>query len=203
MDKSEIHRLDSPAALGLVVKLWAQDGKHHSIPVTGDSMLPLIQEDDRVLVAHGYAEIRPGDVIVFWQAGKLLIHRVIHVYGDRSSPAYLTKGDHAREFDSSVSAQEIIGKAVSIERRNRRISIDTPTWRILGWMIAIAARGEAWLLGLGSIAKQELLGPKPIRLSRILRQCLSMPFAFVFKILIVILSHRGEKPAARSGNDQE
>ena len=42
-------------------------------------MVPAILDGDRVLVAHGCAGVRRGDVLVFRLDGLLIAHRVLHV----------------------------------------------------------------------------------------------------------------------------
>jgi signal peptidase I len=172
--------------------LWGEEGKLHSIPITGNSMFPLIQNGDRVLVSHVHSDIRPGDIIVFWQDGRLLIHRVIRVSGESTSPAFFTKGDNAQGFDFPSTVQEMIGKVVAIERGQRRISLDTTNWRFAGRLIAVTVSAGARLAEIGSGVKRTLLGPRPVRVITFLRQSISIPFAFVYKVLLKMLSHWSE-----------
>lgn len=187
MNTSQIDPLNMPPALAAVIEAWGEKGKQHWIPVAGESMLPLLQPGDQVLVSHNYADIRPGDIIVIWQAGRLLIHRIIRIGGDGTHRTIFTKGDNARQFDSPVGAEEIIGKAIALKRRGRQISLLTNTWRVLGWLIATTARVNANLLDAGSRIKQIFLGSNPNRLTRFLRFVLSRPFDFILKILAALV----------------
>lgn len=187
MNTSQIDPLNRPPALAAVIEAWGEKGKQHWIPVAGESMLPLLQPGDQVLVSHNYADVRPGDIVVIWQAGRLLIHRIIRIRDDGTHRTFFTKGDNALQFDSPVGAEEIIGKAIALKRRGRQISLLTNTWRVLGWLIATTARGNANLLDAGSRIKQIFLGSKPNRLTRFLRFGFSLPFAFALKILTALV----------------
>ena len=80
-------------------------------PHHGQQHAPLIWDGDHVLVAHGCAGLRRGDVVVFRRGGRLIAHRVLRIYGGNAGPTFVTKGDHAPQFDSPLSPVE--GPALS------------------------------------------------------------------------------------------
>ncbi|MDP9340274.1 MAG: S24/S26 family peptidase [Acidobacteriota bacterium] len=80
---------------------------------TGSSMLPEIRPGD-VLMVHrrGISEIQPGDIVFFSCYGGVVAHRVKF-----ASPDHLTaQGDTAHSADPAVTAENILGLVVSIER---------------------------------------------------------------------------------------
>ncbi len=138
--------------------LWGQAGGQHFIPITGRSMLPLFQEGDRVLVAHGRAGVRRGDVIIFRRKGSLIAHRVLRIYHRQSEPVFITKGDNAAHFDPPLHAGEVIGRVLAIEREGRRMPLDTTAWRIVGWLIAASTLAWTQLYGWGRRLKRRFWG---------------------------------------------
>jgi signal peptidase I len=160
------------AALGV----WGQAGGQHLIPISGRSMLPAIHDGDHALVSHGCvldggcAGVGPGDVIVFRHGGTLIAHRVLRIERGDDGPTFITKGDNAPRLDPPLSADEIVGRVLAIERSGRHTSLDTTTWRILGRLIAAGTLAWTRAYGWSRSLKQGLLGPQPNRVTATLRQ---------------------------------
>jgi signal peptidase I len=154
------------AALGA----WGQAGEQHLIPISGRSMLPAIRDGDHALVSHGCAGVRPGDVIVFRHKGTLIAHRVLRIKGGDDAPTFVTKGDNAPQFDPRLSAGEIVGRVLAVERGGRFMSLDTAAWRILGRLIAASTLAWTRLYSWSQALKQGLLGPQPNRVTATLRR---------------------------------
>jgi signal peptidase len=108
-------------------------------------MKPLLREGDAVLVAHGNKDIRRGDVVVFRQEGGLVAHRVLRIGVGDAGSVLVTKGDGLSRFDTPVSAKQVVGRVVSIERNGRQMRLDTPGWRAVGWLVAVATLAGAVL----------------------------------------------------------
>jgi signal peptidase len=106
-------------------------------------MKPLLREGDAVLVAHGRKDVRRGDVVVFRQEGGLVAHRVLRIGRGDTGCALVTKGDSLRRFDAPISAKQVVGRVVSIERNGRQMRLDTPGWRAVGWLVAGATLAGA------------------------------------------------------------
>jgi len=141
-----------------VLNMWTQAGEKHYIPITGRSMFPLIRNGDQVLVAHGCAGIRRGDVIVFRHDGKLIAHRVVRISKNEAGHTFLTKGDNVLQFDPPLRANEIVGRVLAIKRGEQQMSLDTTIWRITGLLIAIGTLTWMRLYGWGRFFPQRLLG---------------------------------------------
>lgn len=122
-----------------VLDVWGKTGEQHLIPIAGRSMFPLIRAGDQVLVTHGSAGIRRGDVVVFRYNGTLFAHRVLSIYEGNNGTTFITKGDNTPQCDPLFGINEFIGCVISIKRGNRKMPIDTAAWRILGWLIAVSS----------------------------------------------------------------
>jgi len=175
------------SVLEAALDLWGQAREQHLIPITGRSMLPVLQDGDRVLVAHGCTGVRRGDVVVFRHAGGLVAHRVLRLYAGDAGPTFVTKGDNAPQFDPPLNAGEIVGRALAVERDGRRMSLDTAAWRMAGWSIAAGTLGWIMLYGWGRRFKRKLLGPQPNRVTAFLRRqtlaCFALALAAVQAVI--------------------
>jgi signal peptidase I len=97
--------------------------------VSGTSMVPSILPDDLVSIhPASLREISPGEVVVFLQKGRFVVHRVV----DRKEAAgtvgpegmrLITRGDRLRHDDPPVSSLELLGRVVAIERDNRKVKL--------------------------------------------------------------------------------
>jgi signal peptidase len=103
------------AACDLVAEIVRSTGKA-SLGVTGCSMLPAIRPGDVLTIhQHPFAQCQPGQVILYSRDGRLTAHRVIKV----SSNCVLTRGDSLPSVDIPVTAEEFVGRVVSIRRKGR------------------------------------------------------------------------------------
>lgn len=118
---------------------WRAAGAQHVWPIRGRSMWPVLRDGDEVVVDHGSLTFAPGEIVVFWQDGRLLAHRVLYVR-EGDSLALLTKGDSRRCCDGWVAAENILGRVSARRRRGRCTRLDTPGQRRLGRLIA----GLSW-----------------------------------------------------------
>ncbi len=188
MDTSNTKGAPLPGhVLEAVLDVWGQAGEQHFIPITGNSMLPLIRDGDHVLVAHGCAGLRRGDVVVFRHEGRLIAHRVLCIYDGDARPTFVTKGDNAPQFDSPLSADEIVGRVLAVERGSRYMPLDTAAWRVLGWLMAVSTLAWTKLYGWSRDLKQRLLGPQPNRLTAFLRQSALAFFSLVLKVVQAVV----------------
>ncbi len=124
--------------LEAVLNTWGHTQRQHWIPITGRSMLPLLREGDQVLVAHGNAGVRRGDIVVFRREEKLIAHRVVRISGSSAAPMFVTKGDHVSQCDAPLHVHEMIGRVLTIKRGHRHLSLPTPTSRLIGRLIALS-----------------------------------------------------------------
>ena len=173
--------------LKAVLDVWGQAGKQHFIPIAGRSMVPLIEDGDHVLVAHGCAGVRRGDVVVFRHQGRLIAHRVLRIHSNDAGPTFVTKGDNTTQFDSPLSADEIVGRVLTVKRGDRYMSLDTTVWRIVGWLFAVSMLAWTKLYSWGRALKQRLLGPQPNRLTAFLRRSALAFFSLVLQVVQAVV----------------
>ncbi len=83
--------------------------------VTGSSMLPALWPGDVLTIQRVIepSEVSPQDLVLFTREDRLFVHRVLTL-----SPAgLLTGGDSLAAPDPLVSGEELLGRVVSITRR--------------------------------------------------------------------------------------
>lgn len=83
----------------------------------GNSMLPTLFPGDILTIkAEPLAEIRAGDVVLFARHDRFFIHRTLRQQQKNSETLLLTRGDAMPEADQPVTADELLGKIVSLQR---------------------------------------------------------------------------------------
>lgn len=178
--------------LEAALDVWSQAGEQNQICIKGHSMLPSIQSGDHALVAHGWAGVRRGDLVVFRRDGILVAHRVLRVHYDDHGPTFITKGDNAPQFDPPLSASEIVGRVLSIEQDGRQMALDTPARRTLAWCIAMGTLAWTALYRKARKLKQRVLGPQPNWLTASLRRGALALFSLLLKVGLAV-ANRWEK----------
>jgi signal peptidase I len=106
-----------------------EDNFHRSglgwFKVVSGSMYPVIEINDRVLVKKiAIDTVKSGDIILFKIDGKFIVHRIIKIMKKDGSTVILQKGD-AKSYPSMIFLESIVGKVISIEKRNRIIELDS------------------------------------------------------------------------------
>lgn len=104
---------------------------------TGPSMNPTLWAGDGLRVtSYGNARIHIGDVVVFVPPG--CEHNVVHRVVSVDSDGVRTRGDNNSDVDPwALRPDDIIGRVVSIQRRNRDITVHGARW---GRICALALR---------------------------------------------------------------
>jgi ribosomal protein S18 acetylase RimI-like enzyme len=88
----------------------------------GSSMAPFIRDRDVLTIAPlNGVDPRVGDVVAFTltDAGILSIHRIVA----RTSRGWLVRGDNAAQADGAVTADQILGRVVRVERNGRDVHL--------------------------------------------------------------------------------
>lgn len=105
----------------------------------GGSMCPLIRDGDILEVQPiEVAEVRLGDVIFFQgHRGNMLAHRLVHkTQAENGETTLIAKGDAASQFDQPVRPDQLFGKVISIERRQKRVELDSRLIKLMGLLWA-------------------------------------------------------------------
>jgi hypothetical protein len=105
----------------------------------GDSMYPLIQTGDTLLITPVTAnELHPGDITFYrLPAGKFMVHRFIKRNG---SGFLLAKGDSRRQFDDPITTEQVFGRISSIEHNDKSLTMEGIFSKFIGLLIAFIAR---------------------------------------------------------------
>ena len=98
--------------------------------VYGTSMVPSILPGDFISVRRaGIQELSAGEIVLFSRAARFFVHRVVQrkaLNGGNSSAAscLITRGDRLLYDDPAVSAEQLLGRVVLIERNNRQVPLE-------------------------------------------------------------------------------
>lgn len=132
---------DGPAQLhAAALALWAQHQQPTWITLHGHSMLPLLRPGDQLWVTPAQTTYRRGAVVVCRHASTLVIHRLIGRQRVGAEWHWLTQGDHCLQPDPPLPAAQLAGKVIAVRRGDQICAIDTLSWRLGGWLIALASR---------------------------------------------------------------
>jgi hypothetical protein len=100
--------VSTPIAAVVAARLRA--GHPTELRVQGHSMLPYLAVGQTVRVEPCTADqLRPGELVAFEQAGRIILHRVLAV----GAGATTTKGDHAPRAEL-VPAAHVLGRATAV-----------------------------------------------------------------------------------------
>jgi len=118
----------------------------------GESMSPCIKKGDLLVVKPiALEEAEIGEIVAFRRdesQSVLTTHRVIQKGKESGQRYIITKGDRNpyRDFPL-LSSQELLGKVTGIERNGQVISLESPFYRIRGYLMARLSLG-LWILGV-------------------------------------------------------
>ena len=116
------------SACGLAEEVVRKFGEVR-LRVSGTSMVPSILPGDLVSIQRAsLREISPEEIVVFLRKGRFIVHRVVDrkaavVECSSTAPCLITRGDRLRQDDTPVSALELLGRVISIERDNRKVEL--------------------------------------------------------------------------------
>jgi signal peptidase I len=128
---------ESKVSSDTIIALWEDlytKKQQAWLTILSGSMMPLLQVGDKVLVhAVKPTDIRFGDIIVFKNPDKLIVHRVI---GKADSSTYLQKGDNATTAEI-VSSADVLGKAIAIQKGKRIIQLNNRKWKFINLALTL------------------------------------------------------------------
>ena len=96
-----------------------------TITIKGVSMRPLFHADSDAIIVKACAAgtLKNLDIVLFRRPGSDGVQYVLHrIVGRRQNGSYVIAGDNCTDADI-VSPQDILGKAVSAQRRNKPIPL--------------------------------------------------------------------------------
>ena len=111
----------------------------------GDSMYPLIQPRDLLVIEAVKKPLKKGDIPLYKRdSGQYVLHRIVDIRGRK----YSTKGDNRSKVEKGIEERQIIGVLTYIIRGGKTFPAETPeehTERIAGdliYLLSCAVNGE-------------------------------------------------------------
>lgn len=119
------------------------------VPVTGDSMSPLLRTGDTVRVEPVTASnLSVGDILVYRSEGNMVAHRLVRILRKNGRCMFLTKGDTFSHVDCPLSASDIIGRVYSVEKSGMKFHIKKGAFTILNRLSYLLSPLSSFLYGL-------------------------------------------------------
>jgi hypothetical protein len=104
-----------------------------TLNVSGDCMQTVLAEGTSIKVARAKC-YWPGDVVVFPNAGQLMVHRVIGLYRRNNKIKVLTQADRGLHPDKAVLLSEIVGKVITTDELLYRVTLVDRLWSVLRFL---------------------------------------------------------------------
>ncbi len=90
----------------------------------GTSMVPAIHPGDVLSIQPvNLKEVSQGDIVVYAREHMLVVHRIVRTSADAREPYLVTRGDRLLRDDTPIRADELLGRVVSVERKNRHVNV--------------------------------------------------------------------------------
>ncbi len=141
------------------------------------SMWPLLRAGDEVMVQPiDPRALRPGEVLVVQRGGEWITHRLVTV----DERGWHTHGDNTRYRDEPVSAAEIVGRVIAIERGTQTIDLQQPRWRAIGRRINRVQCAQLRVLAAG----RRLGGTRSSGIWRGLAALINWPFQLALRLMM-------------------
>ena len=136
-----------------------QDGHKVSFCAPGHSMFPTIMANETIMVEPiEPGTVQMGDIILYRTNGRLIAHRVVGMYTPPSNDSppvseqdgrssilrnqcfFIFRGDACAICDEPVTAGQILGKVVSVEREGASIDLYDSWYKLNCLAIALGCR---------------------------------------------------------------
>jgi signal peptidase I len=102
-----------------------RQGQRVRFKAPGRSMNPTIKEGETIIIQPAApSSVRKGDIILYRFERGFIAHRVVRILRKKSdTPSFIMQGDASDAFDCPVSAQQVLGKVISVEQGGRSIDL--------------------------------------------------------------------------------
>ena len=94
---------------------------------TGSSMMPFIRSGDTLIISKLNGKLKKGDIALFEQDGKYLLHRVVKVYIN----GYKCRGDNRYKADAFVPREKVFGKLDAIYKKDKIVECNSKKFKLL------------------------------------------------------------------------
>jgi len=104
-----------------------------SLQIYGTSMWPLLRLEDRVILEVPCSpDVQCGEIVLVQQPNGFLLHRIIKIWHENGENYCLTRGDNSLCADQPVTASDVIGRMIALERNGCRIFFDHGLYKVWG-----------------------------------------------------------------------
>jgi signal peptidase I len=125
-----------------------RQGQRVRFKAPGRSMNPTIKEGETIIIQPAApSAVRKGDIILYSFENGFIAHRVVRILkrkGDAS--CFIMRGDASDSSDCPVSAQQVLGKVISVEREGRSIDLYSQRARIWHTAHKWASHLKRWMM---------------------------------------------------------
>ncbi len=99
-------------------------------------MRPFIQDGDIIVVEPAeFSHLRVGEIVLYHVSDEaVLAHRLVGRMQRDGTDYLLARGDAIRSLDGPISANQILGRIIALERHGRLVRVDARGKRWLGLM---------------------------------------------------------------------
>ncbi len=122
---------------GPVLELLTEAGRRPRIRMRGQSMRPLIEPGDELLIEPKPEGFRLGDVVLYRHDGRSIVHRVVGWRRPGARRLLILKGDRALGFDPPIAEERICGRVVEWLGATGSTDYRSSRWRIFGRLAAL------------------------------------------------------------------
>ena len=130
----------SESVVGTALHFWAKRGKRSTVKISGNSMWPLFKDGSTVVVEHGSAGLRFGEIVLFQRGEILIAHRIVRISRRSGRRFFITKGDRSLRYDRQrLEEDHILGRVIGIEKGEAFQSLHTKYWSVIGCILALCS----------------------------------------------------------------
>ena len=137
------------------IEALLREGKTIQIFPQGYSMYPMFVpgRDEALIAAADTDKLRRGDVVLYRRkSGILVLHRIYR----RKGKAFYMVGDHQREVEGPVLAEQIKGILVAFVRRGKLIKTQNPVYLAASHIWLILRPVRLPIMNAGAKLKRKL-----------------------------------------------
>lgn len=132
-------------------------GKELKMTVKTDSMLPLLNPGDKILLRKCRDDnLLCGDVIVYMIDYVSYVHRFIFKKKRDDRFFLITKPDKAFFFNTPIPLNQLIGRIIAVEKKRFNINLESAFWKAINRFLGLFSFLEGIVFNLLRLVKRKL-----------------------------------------------